>query len=131
MGYKLNYPIVIKDDNVGAIYLSNNYTTSQRTKHIDIRQPFVHWVYRRWDYKILFKRSEDNDAYLYEEYDWGIIQQTCKRKNVEKVGHENIYLNIMGRMLKYVLNHGVLCAVCYSYGTSRYIWCNVVGSVAE
>jgi hypothetical protein len=41
IGVKLNYPIEIHCDNVGAIYLANNHTTSQRTKHIDTRQHFV------------------------------------------------------------------------------------------
>jgi hypothetical protein len=40
-GIELAYQIKIKVDNVGAIYLANNYATSQRTKHIDIRAHFV------------------------------------------------------------------------------------------
>ena len=34
-------PITVHVDNVGAIWLSNNCTTSGRTKHIDIRTSFV------------------------------------------------------------------------------------------
>jgi hypothetical protein len=41
MGIQIKLPILIKTDSVGAIYLSNNYTTSQRTKHIDVRVHFV------------------------------------------------------------------------------------------
>jgi hypothetical protein len=41
MGYKISYTIMIKVDNVGAIYLANNHTTSQRTKYIDIHQHFA------------------------------------------------------------------------------------------
>jgi hypothetical protein len=37
MGIEIKLPILIKVDNVGAIYLSNNFVLSQRTKHIDIR----------------------------------------------------------------------------------------------
>jgi hypothetical protein len=36
MGIKLNLPILVKIDNVGAIHLSNNHSLSQQTKHIDI-----------------------------------------------------------------------------------------------
>jgi hypothetical protein len=36
MGIKLNLPILVKVDNVGAIYLSNNHSLSHQTKHIDI-----------------------------------------------------------------------------------------------
>ena len=41
MGIELEYPIVIEMDNVGAIYMANNHTTSQRTKHVDTRYHFV------------------------------------------------------------------------------------------
>jgi hypothetical protein len=34
--YKLSFPIMFKIDNVEAIYLADNHTTSQRTRHIDI-----------------------------------------------------------------------------------------------
>jgi hypothetical protein len=42
---QLQFPITIKCDNVGAIYLANNHCNSQRTKHIDPRLHFVQaWV---------------------------------------------------------------------------------------
>jgi hypothetical protein len=36
IGIKIELPIKIRVDNIGAIYLANNYSTNQRTKHIDI-----------------------------------------------------------------------------------------------
>jgi hypothetical protein len=41
MGIKHNIPILVKVDNVGAIYLRNNHSLSQHTKHIDILHHFV------------------------------------------------------------------------------------------
>ena len=41
MNSEVELPIVAHVDNVGAIWLSNNKTTSDRTKHIDIRTSFV------------------------------------------------------------------------------------------
>jgi hypothetical protein len=39
------FPITIKCDNVGAIFLANNHCNSQRTKKIDTRRHFVQeWV---------------------------------------------------------------------------------------
>ncbi len=38
---EVEYPIVIEVDNVGAIYMANNHTTSQRTKPVDTRYHFV------------------------------------------------------------------------------------------
>lgn len=65
MGIKVELPIVIKTDNVGAIYLSNNYTTSQRTKHIDVRVHFVRQFIEDGIFKIEFVGSEDNDADIF------------------------------------------------------------------
>jgi hypothetical protein len=62
MGITLQYPIVIKCDNVGAIYLSNNYTTGQRTKHIDVRCHFVREYIEDGVLKVVFIPSADNDA---------------------------------------------------------------------
>ena len=36
IGIKVNLPIVVRVDNVGAIFMSENTSTSGQTKHIDI-----------------------------------------------------------------------------------------------
>ena len=41
MNIEVELPITVHVDNVGAIWLSNNRTTSDRTKDIDIRTSFV------------------------------------------------------------------------------------------
>ena len=41
MNVEVKLPITVHVDNVGAIWLSNNRTTSDRTKHIDIRTSFL------------------------------------------------------------------------------------------
>ena len=41
MSIEVELPITAHVDNVGAIWLSNHRTTSDRTKHIDIRTSFV------------------------------------------------------------------------------------------
>ena len=41
MNIEVELPITVCVDNVGASWLSNNRTTSDRTKHIDIRTSFV------------------------------------------------------------------------------------------
>jgi hypothetical protein len=38
---RLQLPMILQMDNTGAIYLANNQTTGQRTKHIDIRAHHV------------------------------------------------------------------------------------------
>ena len=65
MGIKIRYPIIVRVDNVGAIYIANNYTTSQRTKHIDVRTHFVREFIEDGIIKIIFIKSEDNDADIF------------------------------------------------------------------
>ena len=62
MHIEVELPITVHVDNVGAIWLSNNRTTSDRTKHIDIRTSFV--IEYQEDGKIIIKfvKSEENEA---------------------------------------------------------------------
>lgn len=85
MGIQVQLPIKIKTDNVGAIYLSNNYTTSQRTKHIDIRTHFVRQHIEDGIFKIEFVRSADNDADIYTKNTSEEIFNKHASKNVEPI----------------------------------------------
>jgi Reverse transcriptase (RNA-dependent DNA polymerase)/gag-polypeptide of LTR copia-type len=64
-GINIELPIIIRVDNVGAIFLGNNFSVSQRTKHIDIRAHFVREYIEDDVLKLLFIRSEDNDADIF------------------------------------------------------------------
>jgi hypothetical protein len=55
-------PIIVQIDNVGAIYLSNNYLLGQRTKHIDIRRHFVWEFVEDGIIKTLFVWTDNNNA---------------------------------------------------------------------
>ena len=83
MGIKIELPIKIKTDNVGAIYLSNNYTTSQRTKHIDIRTHFVRQHIEDGIFKIEFIRSTNNDADIFTKNTTEDLFNKHAAKNVE------------------------------------------------
>ena len=52
---KVQYPIIVRVDNVGAMFLGNNPSLSQRTKHISIRQHFVRQYVEEGIIKIVFK----------------------------------------------------------------------------
>lgn len=65
MGIELTLPIQLHVDNTGAIYLANNYSTGQRTKHIDIRAHFVRELIVDGVLKIIFVKTEDNDADIF------------------------------------------------------------------
>ena len=58
----VNIPVTIYVDNVGAIWLSNNRTTSERTKLVHIRTAFVKEYQEEGKILIKFVKSEENDA---------------------------------------------------------------------
>ena len=62
MKINVRLPVIVRVDNVGAIFLSENITTSNNTKHVDIRSKFVKEYCENGIVKILFVRSENNDS---------------------------------------------------------------------
>ena len=58
MGMKVKLPIVVRVDNLGAIFKSENVLVSQKTKHIDIRYRFVQeFVFDRF-IKVIFVKTK-------------------------------------------------------------------------
>ena len=85
MGIEIELPITIRCDNVGAIYLANNHSTSQRTKHIDIRTHFVREYIEDGIIKIIFITSEDNDADIFTKNTSEELFIKHSSKNLEPV----------------------------------------------
>ena len=62
LGLEIEYPIQVHVDNIGAIYLTKNATSSNRTKHVDTRYHFVREYVDNGTLKIIYVQSKDNDA---------------------------------------------------------------------
>jgi hypothetical protein len=60
MGIKVKLPIVIIVDNMGAIFMAENVSVSQRTKHIDLRARFINQYVEDGFVKIIFVRTTEN-----------------------------------------------------------------------
>jgi hypothetical protein len=80
MGTEIEYPIVINVDNQGAVFMANNRTTSQRTRHVDTRHHFVREYIEDGVVKVIYCNTNDNDA---DPYTKNVNEQTFL-KNVEK-----------------------------------------------
>jgi hypothetical protein len=65
MGIAISLPVKIEIDNTGALFLAENSTTSQRTKHIDVRHHFVRNLIRDGIIVVSFVGTNDNDADLF------------------------------------------------------------------
>ena len=82
MNITVELPITVHVDNVGAIWLSNNRNTGDRTKHIDIRTAFVKQYQEDGKIIIKFVKSEDNEADMFTKNTSSIIFQRHQEKLV-------------------------------------------------
>ena len=86
-------------NNVGAIWLSNNRTTSDRTKHIDIRNSFVTEYQEDGKIIIEFVKSEDNDADIFTKNTTNVSFQNLQKMlvwdkgEVDKEGSQELTQN--------------------------------------
>jgi hypothetical protein len=62
---KVNLPILVKTDNIGAIFMSENASTGFCTWHVDIRYHFVRELIEDCFIKIELVRSGENDSDLF------------------------------------------------------------------
>jgi len=62
IGIEVELPVIVRVDNVGAIFMAENVSTSPRTKHVDVRYHFVREFVEDGFIKIIFVRTKDNTA---------------------------------------------------------------------
>ena len=89
MNIEVELPITVHVDNVGAIWLSNNGTTRDRTKHIDIRTSFVKEYQDDGKIIIKFVKSEENEADIFTKNTTNTIFQNHQKKLVWDKGKVN------------------------------------------
>ena len=89
MNIEVELPITVHVDNVGAIWLSNNRTTSERTKHIDTRTSFVKEYQEDGKIIIKFVKSEDNEPDIFTKNTTNTISQNLQKKLVWEKGKVN------------------------------------------
>ena len=90
MNIEVELPITVHVDNVGAIWLSNNRTTSDRSKHINIRRSFVKEYQEDGKIIIKFVKSEENEADIFTKNTTYVIFHNHQKKLVwDKTNVEN------------------------------------------
>ena len=91
MNIEVELPITVHVENVGAIWLSNNRTTSDRTKHIDIRTSFVKEYQEDGKIVIKFVKSEENEADIFTKNTTNVIFSNHQKKLVwDKANVDNL-----------------------------------------
>jgi hypothetical protein len=84
MGVRVVLPIVIRVDNIGAIFIGSNVAVSQRSKHIDVRYHFVREFVHGGFLRIIFVRTKENDADIFTKNLSGELHDIHATKMVEK-----------------------------------------------
>ena len=91
-------------DNVGAIWLANNSSVSERTKHVDFRAHFVRDMIKDQVIEINFVKSAENDSDIMTKNQQGQHYMYAKSKLVYTVQEMNDEKDIQdeetGRMLE-------------------------------
>ena len=65
MKIPVEFPVIVRVDNVGAIFMAENVSTSERTKHVDIRYHFVGEFVFDGVICIFFVQSDKNHADIF------------------------------------------------------------------
>ena len=106
MEIKVPLPIKVHVDNVGEIWLANNSSVSERTKHVDLRAHFVREMIKDQVIEINFVKSAENDSDIMTKNQQGqsmnaksklvyTVQEMNKKKTIEDIEDEET-----GRMLE-------------------------------
>jgi hypothetical protein len=80
MGIPVRIPIIVRVNNVGAIFMAQNVTTSTQTKHVDVRYHFVREFVEEGFIKIIFVGTKDNNADIYTKNTSGEIHDKHTKK---------------------------------------------------
>ena len=104
MEIKVPLPIKVQVDNVGAIWLANNSSVSERTKHVDLRAQFVKDTIKDQVIEINFVKSAKNDSDIMTKNQQGQHYMYAKSKLVYTVQEMNEQRDIQdkesGRILE-------------------------------
>ena len=85
MFIEVKLPIIVRCDNVGAIFMAENSSSGVRTRHVDTRYHFVREHIVDEFIKVVFVKSVENDADLFT-------------KNVSKDAYTKHVSNFLGKM---------------------------------
>ena len=85
MSIPVRLPVTVRVDNIGAIFMAKNASTTGRTKHVDVRTKFVREFQEDGKITIIFVKSEDNHANILTKNITGDLQDkhagvlTCRK----------------------------------------------------
>ena len=81
-GIEVDLPIIVKTDNIGAMFMAQNASSGVRTCHVDTRYHFVRENLEDWIIKIEFVKSAENDSDIFTKN----VNQEIYERHVKKLG---------------------------------------------
>ena len=82
MKIMVDYPVMVRVDNVGVIFMVSNITTTCCTKHVDIQYKYVNEYVEDGVVKIVFVKSAENDSYILTKKLSAELHEKCSKKTV-------------------------------------------------
>ena len=71
MKTSVKLPVMVRVENVGAIFLGGNNTTTSHTKHVDIRYNYVNEYVEGRIVEVVFVKLAENDSNIsHEDLKW-------------------------------------------------------------
>ena len=81
----VKYPVMVRVDNVGAIFMASNVTTTCHTKHVDLWYKYVNEYVKDGIVKIISVKSADNDSnILTKNLSADLHEKHAKKMVIEK-----------------------------------------------
>ena len=65
LGLKVELPMLLEMDNMGAVHLANNWSVGGRTRHIDVRNHFLRELKEQGLLVIRYVKGDDNDSDIF------------------------------------------------------------------
>jgi hypothetical protein len=81
IGIEVNLPIIVKTDNVGAMFMAQNSSSGVRTRHFNTQYHFVQENLEEGIIKIEFVKSVDNESDIFTKN----VTQEIYERHVEKI----------------------------------------------
>ena len=91
MDIEVELPIKVRIDNIGAIFMAENVTTNNRTKHVDVRYKYVREFIEDDFIKVIFVKSAENCADIFTK---NVSQDLNKKRSEMMVGEETSVLSL-------------------------------------
>jgi hypothetical protein len=126
MGIPVKIPVIVRVDNMGAIFMSENASASSRTKHVDTRYHFVREYVEDGFIRIVFVRTANNVSDSFTKNVTGDVYDAHTKRicRGQRDLLSRLVIDAAGRVLD--MRHSMTCQditqTCHVGHRSRHHW---------